>query len=66
MVRQSRSATAPKTDKHLPGAVALSPPNAGTHAVLTPAIKLFSFLVHNCEFATAMNRNINICVSQCS
>ena len=49
-----------------PGALNL--PNAATfntvpHAVVTPATKLFSLLLHNDNFVTVMNYNVNICVS---
>jgi hypothetical protein len=40
--------------------VALSLPNPDTvpHVVVTPTIKLFLSLTHNCNFATFMNHNI--------
>lgn len=42
--------------------VVLNLPNAVTlpHAVVTPAVKLFSLLLNNCNFASVMNYNINI------
>lgn len=54
-------------------AMVLNLPNAETplimvpHIVVTsPTIKLFSLLLHNCNVATVMNRNINIHVFQWS
>ena len=40
----------------------LWPFNTVPHVVVTPTIKLFSLLLHNCNFATVMNNNANICV----
>ena len=40
----------------------LWPFNTAPCAVVTPTIKLFSFLLYNCDFATVMDCNINICV----
>ena len=36
--------------------------NIAPHVLVTPTIKLFSLLLHNCNFATAMNYNVNMCV----
>ena len=40
--------------------------NIVLHVVDIPTIKLSSLLLYNCKFATIMNRNVNICVFQCS
>ena len=38
----------------------LRPFNTAPHVVVTPAIKLFSLLLLNCNFATVMDHNVNI------
>lgn len=38
------------------------PFNAVPHVMVTPTIQLFSLLLPNCDFATVMCYNINICV----
>jgi hypothetical protein len=39
----------------------LQPSNTIPHAAVTPpTIELFLLLFHNCNFATVMNRNVNI------
>jgi hypothetical protein len=53
------------TLRHSNAAVILNLPNAMTlytvyHAVVTPTIKLFSMLLHNYNFASAINHDINI------
>lgn len=50
----------------MPWAVVLSPPNAEplTHSsscVLAPPMKVISFFLHNCDLATTMKHNVNIC-----
>ena len=40
----------------------LQPLNTVPHVVLTPTIRLFLLLLHNCNFATAIDQNVNICV----
>jgi hypothetical protein len=37
----------------------LQPFNTVPYVVVTPAIKLLSLLLHNCNFATVMNHNVN-------
>ena len=44
--------------QHLPNAWSSS---TVPHVVVTPSIKLFLLLLHNCNFATVMNCNVNIC-----
>ena len=51
----------------LHSSVVLSLPNAAAlcvvpRVVVTPNTKLFLLLLHNCDFATVMNLNVNICV----
>ncbi|MEX5533301.1 hypothetical protein, partial [Pseudomonas syringae] len=38
----------------------LQPLNTVLHVEVTPTIKLFVLLFHNCNFATVMNHNVNI------
>jgi hypothetical protein len=35
--------------------------NTVPRVVVTPTIKLFTLLLHNCNFATAMNSDISMC-----
>jgi hypothetical protein len=45
--------------------VVLNFPNAMTHPLMLwwpPAMKLFVLLLNNCNFATVMSHNVNICV----
>lgn len=61
-------------DAREPGAKDGEPRSAGLNlpyavtaphvVVTTPTMKLFSLLLHNCNFAADMNYNINICVFQ--
>ena len=46
----------------------LGPISTVFHVLVTspPAIKLFSLLLRNCNFATGMIRTVNICVFQWS
>jgi hypothetical protein len=41
----------------------LQPFNTVPHVVVTPNIKLFSLLLHNCNFASVLNCSVNICIS---
>ena len=34
--------------------------NIVPHVAVTPTIKLFSFLLHNCTFATVVHHDVNI------
>ena len=38
----------------------LQPFDAVPHVVVTPNYKIISLLLHNCDFATAINCNVNI------
>jgi hypothetical protein len=38
----------------------LQPFNTGPHVVLTPHHKIISLLLHNWNFATVLNHNVNI------
>ena len=40
----------------------LKPFNTDLHVVLTPNQKILSWLLPNCNFATLMDHNVNICV----
>jgi len=37
----------------------LQPFNTVLHVMVTPIVKLFPLLLHNCNFATVMSHNIN-------
>lgn len=55
------------TNEFYSNSVVLNFPNATTfiiapHAVVTPAINLFSLLLHNSDFATVMNSKYLICM----
>jgi hypothetical protein len=43
--------------------VVLKLPNAVLHVVETPTTQFFLLLLCNCNFATVVNHNVNICVS---
>ena len=38
----------------------LRPFNAAPHVVVTPNHKIIALMLHNCNFATVMNHNVNI------
>jgi hypothetical protein len=38
----------------------LNLPDPETNSVMTPDLKIIVFLLHNCNFATLMNHNVNI------
>jgi hypothetical protein len=45
----------------LPNILRERPFSTVPHVVVTSTIKFFLFLLHNCNFSSVMNHNVNLC-----